>query len=436
MLAHYFVPFPISQDNKAPSSDYYAVNYLPANGEGGAHAAYGGFLRDRPIGRAPLAGDWRLTDMKTEVDQAISGGIDGFTIDLLSLDGLNWDRTVRMMDAAAADGRGFVIVPQLDMTASAGSADPSLIASKLAELAAKPAQYRLADGRVVISAFEAEAKAPQWWSSLFAQLKSRYGIDVAFMPVFLNASDANIASFAPISYVEGNWGTRNPGNILAGPNYAAKAHAAGTKWMAPVSDQDERPNQGLYQEAANTETLRAGWQRAISDDADLVCVVAWNDYSEGTVLAPSVAHGRSFLDINAYYASWFTRGSAPKIAHDMLVVTHRIQPYAAKQLTAESKLMVPAPSGSTGTAPRDTAGVLAFLAAPATVTLRSGENSKTVTLPAGVSEVTVPLGVGTVSASAARGGATVASVTSPVAVTRTPVVQDLQYYASEVGHWW
>ena len=433
VLAHYFVPYPLSIDNRDPSSDYYAVNYMPVNGEGGAHASYGGLLRDRPVGRSPLSGDWQMTDMRTEVSQAVDAGIDGFTVDVLSLDGLMWERAVRMMDAADRDGRGFVVVPQLDMTTSAGKASPATIAAKLAELASKPAQYRLADGRVVIGAFKAEAQTPQWWSDVLSRLRA-YGHDVAFMPVFLNPSDANIKGFAPISYAMGNWGTRNPGNVLASPNYAAKAHAAGVKWVAPVAVQDERPNQSLYQEAANLETLRATWQRAISDGAEYVQLVAWNDYSENTVFAPSMAHGRVFLDVNEYYLKQFVGGKAPAISRDSLVVTHRIQPVGA-QPTVQHKLMVPMSSGGTTTAPRDTVEVLAFLTSPASVTLRSGTNVKTVELQAGVSAFTVPLGLGTVSATATRGGSTVASVTSPFKVTGTPTVQDLQYWAVQTGHW-
>ena len=33
VFAHYFYPFPLSIDNKAPSNDYYNTQYLITNGE-------------------------------------------------------------------------------------------------------------------------------------------------------------------------------------------------------------------------------------------------------------------------------------------------------------------------------------------------------------------------------------------------------------------
>jgi hypothetical protein len=74
--------------------------------------------------------------------------------------------------------------------------------------------------------------------------------------------------------------------------------------------------------------------------------------------------------------------------------------------------------------------VLAFFKAPTTVTVRVGSATYTWNAPAGVSAQTWPLGTGTVSATAARSGATVSTVTSAKAVTATPYVQDLQYFAS------
>ena len=55
VFAHYFSPYPISIDNKARMSDYYARNYLQPSGEGGKFADVGGILRDRPMVRPPAA---------------------------------------------------------------------------------------------------------------------------------------------------------------------------------------------------------------------------------------------------------------------------------------------------------------------------------------------------------------------------------------------
>lgn len=101
MFAHYFTPYPLSLDNLPADRDYYTVNYLNPNGEGGKFAASGGLLRDRPIPRQPLAGNYALADARTELQQAKQSGIDGFTLNLLDHDGVNWRRAQNMLTAAA-----------------------------------------------------------------------------------------------------------------------------------------------------------------------------------------------------------------------------------------------------------------------------------------------------------------------------------------------
>ena len=401
VFAHYFPPYPISLDNKAPDADYYAVNYLKPSGENGTFANIGGLLRDRPIGRAPLAGDWKLADAKTEIAQAKAAGIDGWTVDILGLTGANWDRVVRVVDAADADG-GFKIMLNLDMNSGAGTADPSVIAANIVSLAKRPSIYRIGTADFVLGAFKAENKTPTWWKALMTDITAQTGLKVNFIPTVLNVT-ANLANFAPISYGIGNWGVRNPANILAGPNYAAQAHALGLKWMSPIAIQDERPNQKMYDEAANTETLRASWQRAISDQADLVQLVTWNDYSEGTSFAPSAGHGYSFLDISAYWESQFQTGSAPTVVRDAVYVTHRIQKFAT--VPTFTQLLMTLTNASATKVARDTVEVLTFLTAPATVTVNVGTKTYTYTAPAGISYQLYPLEIGHVKASAVRGTA-------------------------------
>jgi hypothetical protein len=46
VFAHFFSPFPISIDNKAPDQDYYARNYLQPQGENGKFNKSGGYIRE------------------------------------------------------------------------------------------------------------------------------------------------------------------------------------------------------------------------------------------------------------------------------------------------------------------------------------------------------------------------------------------------------
>jgi Glycosyl hydrolase family 71 len=200
----------------------------------------------------------------------------------------------------------------------------------------------------------------------------------------------------------------------------------GLKWMQPVSVQDERPNQGIYDEAENTQNLRNTWTIARDSGADWVQIPTWNDYVEGSHIGPSVEQGWSFLDINAYYAAWFKTGSAPAIQRDTVYVSHRTQSVSARQTTPQTKTM----RLRGGSAARDTVEALTFLTAPGTVTVTVGGTKHTCQVDAGVDTCVVPLGTGTVSAAVTRGGSTVAAVTSPQVVTSSPSVQDLHYVAA------
>lgn len=423
-FAHYFTPFPVSLDNKPTATDYYTRNFLAPEGERGKHKAYGGLIRDRPLGRAPLTGDYAAKDYETEVRQARAAGLDGFTVDILSLTSFHWDRAVALMEAARRVDPNFKIMLMPDMT-TLDAQSSSALAAGIAKLSRYPAAFRLGDGRLVVSPFKAEAKSASWWKAWIATMKSTYGITVAFVPTILDWQQY-IDDFGPISYGFSHWGLRNPDSNVNSAKHAIKAHGLGKVWMGPAHVQDARPSQGLFEEAGNTETLRYSWQGIIDGGADWVNMPTWNDYTEGTGVAPSQNHGWSYLDISSYYLTQWKTGRAPTIKRDALYLTHRNQPYAAKPSFQQTKLMK-LRSGTTSA--RDTVEALVFLTAPARVTVKVGPRTYTWDAPAGVNAKTFPLGTGIISGAVARGGVTTTDVTSPFAVTATPLVQDMQYYA-------
>ncbi|MGN9837484.1 endo-1,3-alpha-glucanase family glycosylhydrolase [Nonomuraea sp. H19] len=424
VFAHYFTPYPLSLDNQAPASDYYARNYLKPEGESGKHAAYGGLLRDRPLGRDPITGDYALADFKTEVKQAIAAGLDGFTVDILSVTSAHWTRVQNLIKAAEAVDPGFKIVLMPD-TNGLASVDSATLATAMAKLAASKSVYRLAHNRLVVAPFKAEGRTAAWWSDWMKTMETEHGIKVALVPCFLDFNRYRDA-FASISYGFSNWGNRNPaGNAGLGTNID-RAHSMDKIWMQPVSVQDERPNQGIFDEAGNTENLRASWKGAIDGKADWVQLTTWNDYSENTQFAPSRNAGWTYLDINAYYLTCYKLG-CPKITNDTAYLTHRIQPVAAQPTYAQTKLMK-LRSGST--AARDTVEVLTMLTAAGKVSVTIGGTTQTYDAPAGVSAKTFPLKAGTASATVSRSSTTVAKVVSPYAIIATPYVQDLHYRAA------
>lgn len=436
VFAHYLPFFTRSIDNLPPARDYYATAFLAPGGENGVHAAYGGFLRDRPVPRAPLAGaDWQRQDLEHEVRSAVAAGLDGFTLDLLAAPGRG-DRRVlsvqsQLLDAAHAVDPAFRVMLMPDMATGMGGVTASELAAYVAGLGRAPAAMHLADGRLVVAPFTAENRSVAWWRQFLELMRTRYGTTVAFVPL-LQDVQRHLADFAPISYGMSDWGGRSPAvnpvdRAVGSPIWhAEEARARGLLWMQTVSVQDERPYAGEFAEAQNTQNLRNTWQIARSSGAEWVQVATWNDYAEGSAVGPSVHHGDVLLDLVSYYATWFKTGAPPPILRDAVYLTHRTQPWAARPIYPETELMTP----RDGSPPRDTVEALVLLTAPASVRVTVGGATTTCALPAGVNVCVVPLRVGRVSASVVRGTGIVASVTSPFPVTDRPRVQDLQYVAA------
>ena len=437
VFANWVVSLPVSLDNLDPSVDYYTKQYLDPDGESGKHRAYGGYLRDRPLGRAPRSGDWRLEDLKTEVRQAISVGIDGFTMVIYSMPSNptstvdnNWNTARLMMQAAAEVDPGFKIIPMPDMTALDGITQDKL-ATNLAYLATFPSIYRLADGRAVISPFYAEIRTVDFWSGWLSKMTTNNSTPTALWPTFLN-EQGNIGAFGSTIVGAGNWGSRTPesnptGSATGWPKWRIQqAHNANKLWMQPVSIQDDRPREGKFVEARNLQNLRNTWDIAIDGGADWVQLITWNDLPESSGILPSLRHGWTYLDLMAYYITWFKTGSAPKITTDAIYLTHR--GHFADDRPSFPQTIISENRG--GTPSRDAIEAMVFLTAPGTVTIKAGSTSFDCAAPAGMSLCVAPLAVGTVSAEVRRQGALVSSVISRTTVTHTPYVQDLQYVGS------
>jgi hypothetical protein len=422
VFAHYFLPYPVSADNLPADADVYTHDYLDPDGENGTHRAYGGLLRDRPPPIPPGAPrHWETDNYKVEILQAQSAGIDGFTVDVLSTEGVYRDRLESLVRAAAELNTGFTIALMPD-GAVLNRDSSAALADLVAQLLRYPSLHRLADGRLLISPFDPERFGAAWWKGWMADLTAKTGVAVAFVSCFLDYR-ASIGDFAPISYGVSYWGQRSPARSVNGSDYAADARRRGLLWMQPVSVQDARPAQGVYDEADNSENLRLTWRQAI-DGADWVQLVTWNDYSEGTQFAPSVNSGTALLGITSYYTAWFHTGKPPTIVRDVLYVSHRVQRADAVPSGGQTELMTLRAGSSPA---RDEVEVLAFLTAPAEVAVEVGGQVTRRQLPAGVSTVDAPLAGGAVRADAERAGRVVAEAVSPWPVLSSPAVQDLGY---------
>jgi hypothetical protein len=404
VFAHYFSMFPLSIDNKPSAQDYYNVQYLNKNGESGKWTKQGGFLRQRPLG-VPVSPDpnWRLLNMENEVRMAIARGITGFTIDVLSVkeaSDSNGHLQLLLKAAQAVDPRfKIVVMPDIAQFKS----DSDSVTKIIASVASSPAAYKLADGRLVVTAFNAGGNAPEWWSSIINQLRAQ-GIQIAFVPTFLGWR-GKATAFADLSYGFADWGTATPSgsrNMQADP---AAAHAINGKiYMMPVDPQQYRPKGPVFWEASNSETFRSAWTSAITGGTDWVQIVTWSDFSESSQIEPytdaTLARdiGTGFYNMNGYYAAWFLTGRQPVITHDVLYYFYRREPSNASG-PAQSL-----PTRVTNSTAEDDIELVAFLTAPGVLKITVGRQEFTHDAPAGISSFKVPSQPGVPTFSLIRGG--------------------------------
>jgi hypothetical protein len=411
------------------AGDYWVKNYRPANGEGGAHVEYGGWTRDNPLPRGSFytgAANWRAdgeraraADAASEIAWAKAAGIGGFFSNLMSPPGSqNHDRAISMAHAAAADGN-FFATPNLDCNSSSLAAlTVAQTADMLAQLYAIGAARKIG-GRWLLGSFFAEKRTPAWWSNLKTELERR-GYPVELMLVFLNASTNNMDAYADVAWGYSVWGPAVPRNVASLRAKADHAHKLGKKWMSPVRPQDTRPKAGVAAEAENTTLWRSLWAAA-NDHGDCVQVITWDDFAEHSHIEPSEGGGFAWTTLTRLYGDAFRHRQPVHTDRDIVVLTHRTHPHAAKPTSGQTKLMNFTLDG--GGTPRDTTEALCILAQPAQVSVNGGP---AVAVPAQTpTAVTVPLRVGYQEVVWAD-----QRMSSPHRVVAAPVVQDLHYKAA------
>jgi Glycosyl hydrolase family 71 len=440
VFAHYFNPYPLSIDNAVSADDYYNRNYLTKTGESSKWAAQGGFLRQRPAGVAvSTKTNWLQLNMEREVSAAIARGITGFTFDSMSAtDATDSNSAMHLMLAAAhtVDSR-FKIMIMPDITAL--GSDSNAVVEIIAAAAASPSAYRLSDGRLVVSAFDASLNPPAWWEAVISRLTAQ-GIHIAFVPTFLGwASVAD--AFAPFSYGFGDWGSATVGDSSAQQGDPEIAHKTyGKVFMMPVDPQQYRPKDSVYWEAGNSAAFRDAWNSSIQGDADWIQLVTWNDFTETSAISPTTdatlqrTIGTGFYNLTGYYASWFLTGEQPKITHDVLYYFYRREATTAASPAQKDKVTI-----VTGTA-QNNIELLAFLTSPGVLKITVGGKTYTQNAAAGVVSFKVPSQAGTPLFTLSRSGADVFSFHGGVPIYGSAGLpsglQDLTYWngsASKTG---
>ncbi|ROR91788.1 endo-1,3-alpha-glucanase family glycosylhydrolase [Nocardioides aurantiacus] len=412
------------------SGTYFANNYINPAGEGGVHAAYGGFTRDQQIAYpGTTTSAWQLEYARTEVARAKAAGIDGFLGNMMSASGDNQTRALAMAQACAEDGT-MRYTPNVDTNGSIASLSAAGIADVL-EAVYETGSARVVGGKYLLSSFKAEGKTVAWWTALKTELANR-GYPVEFIAVLLNASDANMEAFAPISWALSVWGPARPQNVVSLAGRAQKAHALGRKWMGPIRPQDFRPRDGDVAEAQNTDLWRGMWGAAMqagTSGADCVQLVTWDDYAEHTHISPSVGGGYAWAKLTKVYGAAFKAQASVAVTSPLVVLTHRKHPAAA---TPSNQTELASPTLDGTSTMRNTTEALCILPAAGTVSVNGGTATA---VPANTpTAVTAPLVVGGANTAVVTGqsGGTF-TVTSAHTTTATPAVQDLHYKATVYG---
>lgn len=411
VVAHWH-QFPISREKVGAESDSYA-RALAAREDG----AQG--IRLRPLGRpARSEADWALADAFVDIRWAQAIGVDAFLINVAT-DMRNpwaWPAYVRFLQAAAQLGTGFKVAPNIDcVSPGRGRTMAETILARLKDAGppARSSQLRV-NGKFVVGSFYANNCGVPYWTEFKATMKTG-GFDPFLVCVMLGG--AYRAEFDGVCDAWSDWGRRDPWSA-AGSDYASRyAGARGEPIMAAISHGDIRysRNGSIAYEQRGSETLRINWEEAIATGADWAQLNTWNDIGEHAAFYPNTAQQFAVYDLAAYYIAWFKTGARPPITRDAVYYFHRVA------------RVPPAPQLRFGSWANEVEAV-AFLRAPATVEIITGNGITRSDFPAGVHVVSAPLpDAGAPRFRIVRGGTTVALVTSPYAIGPTPPRNDVVY---------
>jgi hypothetical protein len=511
--SHYFTPFPITLqgdwtkdvDNRLDpatgksidTADFIDHRWMPLGSiEGGIdNRVFGGLMRDahklrrakRTSQASPtLSGltlTWQIQDKMHEVRDAIKGGLDGFTLDILKVPQTTsmpsrydyaampdeWRKCMWLFEAVGEvnrqDGTNLRIVSMPDGTTSATKNSSTLARAMIYIARTYPNVAYFEDGRFDLAPFQAEGGAGgiglsglsphDFWSDVLRRIRAD-GIATYFWPCYQKQWTDWHPQLTSLAYGASLWGDRDAVRVIAEGNRARRAHhflrnnfSTTQRWMHPVAPGDQRPREARWWEQNHTRALDGAWQSAIGDttakdaNGDLlhrkahhVQVVTWSDFPEAAHVCPSRAHGFAMLAVNWWWLIQYKTGVVPTILRDELYLSHRIQPTDGEPNTTvtysspyQTKFFPATPEGDE--TPQETVGATAFLATDAQVIINMGGTDYDKGLLAAGRHVLraplVPIGSGTVSARIVRGGVTVKTVTSPHTVSLSQSVQDYQY---------
>ena len=331
------------------------------------------------------------------------------------------------------------------------------------------------DGRPVFSSWSAvdwraggPAEQARWQRDFFAPIAA-LGLPRPFFFPFIYAYDeatgtyeetatlaeqaATLSAFSEILDGLWYWGCAPPGDAVAASSLATAqaCAAAGKRSAVPVSapysphigDRAAAGN-NRYTQGNGGRAIQQAWRAHIGSTADLVIATTWNDLGEHHYIGPynktlwghdtvsgwdagsgpNLFPHQAYLDLSAYYIRWFKlpAGSpAPPVPPDdeRLVYFYNLQPVnnscPGDPVGPLSKI-----AGDAQYPLEDAVYVTALLAAPANISIFSGDNPpRTFAVGAGLADVQAPAAPGVQRFVLTRDGAELVNVTGSEAVNST-----------------
>jgi hypothetical protein len=418
VIAHYFPLFEVSIAPQTEHGDYYEQNFLSPHGENDKFLTGRGFVRERPL--LPRGGiQSRQQAFDLDIARAAEIGIDAFGIDLFEPGSRSWEVAEELLSAAARSRKKIRIVPEPDMTVLKATS-PQKLAKAIEVLISDNATFMLSDGRKLVMPFASEHVSPGYWKE-FTKVLAQDGYDIALAHDFIDPN--NMASYARESWAATRWGTRDLSSGDVQNDFHARAQRAGyERWIATVAPQDMRPKDLIMAESEGTGSLRSAFDAAQQGNAIGVHIATWNDYSEGTEIAPSSAALHSWYDLVQWYIAKFKKGKNPTIRKDSVIAHYRRQIFVATETKYGSSWQ------NKGTTPvQNIVDVAAFLTRKATIRIRVGNVEMSRVLTAGASRIVVPARPGKVAVSVVRSGRVILRCTGAEEIVPKPARHDPLY---------
>lgn len=457
VFAHYFGPYPDRFSNVVATSDSYLATYTNPDKvitySEGPGVSFGGYFRGMPmaIPPAPAGTDWLLEDTKRAIRQAKASGIDGFCFDLLGVSGANYDRYQKLCDANALlyPNGGFWMMPMLDAN---GTTPPgpttqgqhlgvssAVCAASLNTFLSKSGAFKTPTGEYVIGTFYHDVQTAAKWKEISDALLANHGKKMVWAAVY--RSVANAPNYT--QWATGIWGSGSTPLVAKNQSSAwlTAARLRGEKTIPPAWVTDVRAKSQRADESVGFQTQIEYWNFNIANNADLVQITTWSDYSEGAQINPSAHAGWCNLDIGSFLIHKWKYGVEPVIKKDVVYLAHRNQfwdaPLSGPQTLRMQQWVSQAGGRGANAGPKQNiVQTLTFLTDPAQVTVTINGVATTYTAPKGMFLNNLPLVAGSPpSVVVKRNGVTTCSVTSVVPVNATPYNDDLEYhkFSSERG---